>query len=134
MGDDTHFCAACGAECRAFARYPWHMCQDCCEQAVDHAGRKLNFANESVGGGFVFSIEGVEGLYACAGVLCKIRGRPVRVQEARFGGVVAEPWTGQPASADRLVDLCNLDPDFSALRRVDVRSGRSGGTGPMAMS
>lgn len=28
------------------------------------------------------------------GVLCLVRGRPVLVTEAHFGGVVAQPWSG----------------------------------------
>ena len=129
MSDAPHFCAGCGVERRAYPRYPWHMCNDCCESAVDHSGRKLRFGNESFGGGFLFSIDGVEGVYSCGGVLCLINGRPARVQEARFGGVVAEPWADGAAKSDRVVDLRNFDPDFSALRQVSPARNKSGESG-----
>ena len=116
---EGHFCAACGVARDAFPRYPWHFCNACRDSAVDHKGRRVRCGNETMGGGFVFEIEGLAGVYACRGVICRIKGRPARLQEARFGGVVAEPWHGGPVGRTDLVDLTSRDPDFEALRRVD---------------
>ena len=88
-----HYCPGCGKPQRIFLRYPWYFCQDCLDEAVDGDGRRLVFGNVSFSGGLSWGYaddpdmrddRAVEGI-------CLIRGRPVTVGEARFGGVVAEP-------------------------------------------
>ena len=96
-GAPGHFCPGCGAPLGAFLRYPWHFCAACRDSAVDGAGRGLLFGNEGLSGGFMFryaedAARGADGGWiACRGVIARIAGRPVRITEARFGGVVAEP-------------------------------------------
>ncbi len=89
-----HFCPGCGAERRPFLRYPWYFCKDCLGQACDGAGRTLEFGNVSFSGGFAWRFGDSDPATAvtCTGVICLIRGRPVIVHEARFGGIVAEPF------------------------------------------
>jgi len=103
-----HFCPACGATRKAFLRYPWHLCNDCRKRAVDGAGRALEFANESLSGGFMFRYAGEDddGWRPCLAVIALVDARPVRIAEARFGGIVAEPVPNRPhADADRICDL-----------------------------
>ena len=91
-----HFCPGCGAERQFVGRYPWHFCNDCRDLAVDGENRPLDFGNVSMSGGFVWfyrdepDLTDPDALQA----LCLIRGRPVLVHEARFGGIVAEPLPG----------------------------------------
>ncbi|SMY08410.1 hypothetical protein [Flavimaricola marinus] len=119
-----HHCPGCGKPQKPFLRYPWHFCNDCRELAVDHAGRKLHFGNESMGGGFVWQIEGQDETYSSYGLLCLIHNRPVHVGEARFGGIVAQPWTQEPNSDDKVADLRRRDPNFEAFRRIRPGPGR----------
>ncbi len=107
-----HFCPCCAAPQKPFLRYPWHLCNACRERAVDGAGRALEFANESLSGGFMFRYagDGDDGWIPCSAVIALIASRPVHITEARFGGVVAEPLIDRP--------LGNLDGVYD-LRRGD---------------
>lgn len=93
----NHFCPACGRPLEPFLRYPWHLCTDCRDRAVDGTGRALQFGNEGLSGGFMFRYTGdgdgqdAGGWIPCRAVIALVDGRPVHVTEARFGGVVAEP-------------------------------------------
>lgn len=127
-GAPGHFCPGCGAPLGAFLRYPWHFCAACRDSAVDGAGRGLLFGNEGLSGGFMFryaedAARGADGGWiACRGVIARIAGRPVRITEARFGGVVAEPIRdGHLPAEEGVVDLRRGD-------RVVPTSG--GGTSP----
>ena len=107
-----HFCPACGTPLKAFLRYPWHLCKDCRNRAVDGAGRALAFGNEGLSGGFMFRYadDGDDGWIACRAVIALVSGRPVYITEARFGGVVAEPLTDRRlADLDRVYDLRTRD-------------------------
>lgn len=97
-----HFCPACGAPQKAFLRYPWHLCNDCRKTAVDGEGRALEFSNASASGGFMFRYSGedADGWKPCRAVIALVCGRPVRIAEARFGGIVAEPMTDRPQPED----------------------------------
>lgn len=108
-----HFCPGCGVQLTPFLRYPWYFCKDCRKKTVDHAGRTLHFGNVSMSGGLTWRIEGQEVTYTSRGVLCLINKRSVLVGEARFGGTVAQPWTGNFNRDDKIADLRRRDPDFS---------------------
>ncbi|MBY6049893.1 hypothetical protein [Vannielia litorea] len=97
-----HFCPGCGAKRKAFLRYPWHFCNDCRALACDKDGRRIECFNTSIGGGFAWRYvdEPEEAMRECYGVIAVIRGRPVYLHEARFGGVVAEPMM-ESARVDR---------------------------------
>ena len=112
----THHCPACGAEREHVPRYPWHLCNDCRRTACDCDGTALRAGNESLSGGFVFSRDG-EAWFRAPGVLALVRERPVLLHEARFGGIVAEPWAGRPAP-EGYVDLTRRWPDEGTLDRV----------------
>ena len=108
-----HFCPCCGAPQKAFLRYPWHLCNACCNSAVDGAGRRLDFSNESASGGFMFRYagDGDDGWISCRAVIALIAQRPVHVTEARFGGIVAEPLIDRPlGDLDQVHDLRRGDP------------------------
>lgn len=72
-------------------RYPWYICALCRERITDAEGRRLEFANTSVSGGFAWRVAGETEFREARGYLGLLDGRPVRVGEARFGGIVAEP-------------------------------------------
>ena len=104
-----HFCPGCGAAQKLFPRYPWYFCQACLKLAEDGNGRRLDFGNMSFSGGLYWKYaDTVEvGEEECGDVVCLIRGRPVIVTEARFGGVVAQPLHSQSnfANSHKIVDL-----------------------------
>ena len=110
MSDAPHFCPGCGAERKAFPRYPWHFCTNCRRGATDGAGRRLVFGNVSASGGLCwrYATEDPDAAQVVRAVLCLIGGRPVLVREARFGGVVAEPLLSGPAPREAL-DLTRRD-------------------------
>lgn len=106
-GTPGHFCPGCGRPLDAVLRYPWHFCPSCCDSAVDGAGRRLEFGNESLSGGFMFRYagDGDDGWISCRGVVALIVGRPVSIGEARFGGIVAEPLTQSSTAGRGVYDL-----------------------------
>lgn len=111
-GTPGHFCPGCGMPRKPFLRYPWHLCNDCRKQAVDGAGRALEFSNESASGGFMFRYAGDDeddddgGWIPCRGVIAYVAKRPVHITEARFGGIVAEPMMDRRLyELDRVHDL-----------------------------
>ncbi len=104
----NHHCPVCGASLRAFLRYPWYLCQECVDKAVDGDGRALEFTEMTLSGGFAFRYagEGEEAWRTCHGVVALVAGRPVRIDEARFGGIVAEPIPNRAlADSDGVCDL-----------------------------
>ncbi len=72
-------------------RYPWYICALCRERITDAEGRRLEFANTTVSGGFSWRRAGEAEFREAEGYLGLLDGRPVRVGAARFGGLVAEP-------------------------------------------
>ena len=87
----NHHCPGCGTEQSSVPRYPWYFCPDCLKLAEDEAGNRLEFSNASMSGGLVWRYAGDEDWRETGAVACLIKGRPVMVQEARFGGITAEP-------------------------------------------
>ena len=85
----SQLCPICGNAQRPFPRYPRYLCQACAAEAVDEAGRRLEFCNESIGGGF-------QAMIAATGEIrdshvCFIRGVRCWADEARLGGIVIQP-------------------------------------------
>jgi hypothetical protein len=78
-------------------RYPWYICALCRERITDAEGVPLEFANTSISGGFAWRRAGDETFHEARGYLGLLDGRPVRVSEARFGGIVAEPMASPSA-------------------------------------
>lgn len=70
------------------ARYPRYLCRECASGASDKSGKKLEFGNTDLSGGF-------EAVYADTGKKyqsheCFVKGMRCWADEARFGGVVIE--------------------------------------------
>jgi hypothetical protein len=112
-GEGSHFCPGCGRE-RAFnPRYPWHLCAACLARATDGDGRAVEFSNASFSGGLIYRLAGTKDWSEDVGLVrCLIGGRPVLVQEAHMGGVVAQPLTRWPLEGHE-TRIC----DLAALRR-----------------
>ena len=111
MTDTPHHCPGCGAQLRAFLRYPWYFCIDCRRLATDGTGARLSFGNATIGGGFTVGRDDGSAPTTCRGAICLIHGRPVFVHEARFGGVVAEPLRDPPRGGPGILDLRRGWPD-----------------------
>lgn len=109
MKGPKHHCPGCGTELPYFARYPWYFCETCLKSATDRKGRALVFFNVSMSGGLTwrYADDDASGEKDCIAVGCVIRGRPVLVTEARFGGVVAQP-TSREMLSDALKKRTNL--------------------------
>lgn len=93
MTSRTHHCPACGAALPAMARHPWYICALCRDRITDADGHVLEFGNTSVSGGFAWRRVGDPVFREAAAYLGLLDGRPVRVSAARFGGIVAEPFS-----------------------------------------
>jgi hypothetical protein len=106
-----HFCPGCGVRQRPFLRYPWYFCPTCTESATDGAGRRLEFANAGLSGGFQWRHAGADDWAGCGHVIALIAGRPALIGEARFGGIVAEP-------------IPDLPPGVMPCLTVDLRAGK----------
>jgi hypothetical protein len=86
---ELHPCPICSAPNPHQARYPNSVCFDCYDKACDSQGRKLNFFNLSMSGGFVAVIADTDEIYPSH--ICFIDGVACWADEARFGGIVIEP-------------------------------------------
>ncbi len=120
-----HHCPGCGVALRGAPRYPWRFCEACLARAVDGAGRPLRFGNAGPGGGLAWQYADSDTIFACVRVRCLIKGRPVLVSEARFGGVVAQPVNGMKEGGKHVLDLCGPDAGPGNCRIVSG-PGRAG--------
>lgn len=116
-----HFCPGCGAPQKRFDRYPWYFCGACLAEAADRDGRRLVFGNSSIFGGFEWAYADDPENFddKATVVICYIRNRLVTVQEARFGGIVAEPagsLTPAIVPAERVVRLDGAGGQQAAAR------------------
>ncbi|HVW56246.1 MAG TPA: hypothetical protein VHC00_11230 [Rhizobiaceae bacterium] len=116
-----HFCPGCGQPQKAFLRYPWHFCSACLGQAEDWQGRRLLFSNASITGGLTWSYRDASDEWRndSLKVLCLIKGRPVLVMEARFGGVVAQPAIGNVGPLAKHFPLLDLTHPSSDEKKAD---------------
>ncbi len=119
-----HYCPGCGVSLKYYARYAWYFCADCTNLARDHAGRNIVFFNLGLSGGLGWSYRERPQLGMTSGfvnVICLILDRQVIVGEARFGGVVCQPF-GEAGSGLRAasIDLANKY-DFDAMLAKMVR-------------
>lgn len=88
--NEFHPCPICSTPVRHWARYPTAVCDACFEKACDGQGRKLGFYNVSVGGGFKAKV--VETGEENENHICYIEGVKCWADEARFGGIVIQPF------------------------------------------
>jgi hypothetical protein len=98
--DVSQNCPICGTGQPADPRYPNYLCSDCVARAVDEGGRPLRFGNTGIGGGFVASYPGGETKRDSH--LCFVDGVTCWADEARFGGIVVQPY-GEHDEFPRLV-------------------------------
>lgn len=125
---EQHHCGGCGAALKYVARYEWYFCHDCVDLAKDFEGRRIGFFNTGPLGGFGWHYVGEPDRAMVDGfskVLCFIKGRRVEVCEARFGGIVAQPFNGiKPTSgiaAKMYVDLTRKANAVEAHARMRTR-------------
>lgn len=91
--DSPHRCPGCDCELKHSDRYPEYFCQACLCLATDGDGRRLQFGNTGLLGGYYWAYDDEPDRTHENGppVKCLILDRPVMVTEARFGGIVAQP-------------------------------------------
>jgi len=86
--NETHDCPICAQKVAHWERYPKQVCRQCADKASDAYGRRLQFTNASMSGGFraFYRDNGAE--YSRR--ICYIDGRKCFAAEHRFGGIVVE--------------------------------------------
>lgn len=102
-------CPICAATVEPNVRYRDYVCFDCCRKAVDEAGRRLGFGNESFSGGFVaWYRDNDETRYSN---ICFIDGVKCWADEAHMGGIVIRLYAGYEELADkRLSQIAANEP------------------------
>lgn len=97
-GNGPQQCAVCGAALIYSARYPDRLCDDCVARAVDGEGRRLEFGNTDISGGFmaVFAENGERAAAVERDHIVFVDGRRCRADEAHFGGIVVVPDVPSP--------------------------------------
>jgi hypothetical protein len=86
--ENTHNCPICAALVGHLERYPNQVCEYCASKVSDAYGRRLEFSNEDLSGGFVAVYRGTVEKYESN--LCYIDGVRCYANEHRFGGIVVE--------------------------------------------
>jgi hypothetical protein len=87
-----HPCPICTTPVPHRERYPLAVCGGCCDKACDDRGRKLNFDNVLMSGGFEAIVADTK--EESASHICYIEGVECWADEARFGGIVIQPYDG----------------------------------------
>ena len=89
-------CPICGVPRPHSPRYPDNVCADCVGRAVDETGRRLEFFNLTLTGGFgaAYADTGERLDTPRDAQTCFIDGVRCRAREARFGGIVVQPDRG----------------------------------------
>ena len=95
-----HPCPICTTPVPHLERYPRAVCGACYDKACDDRGRKLNFYNVSMSGGFEAIVADTKAEHPSH--ICYIEGVECWADEARFGGIVVQPHDGQPFEPDDL--------------------------------
>jgi len=88
-------CPICGDPVQSSHRYPRHVCPACFTEATDRDGRRLEFSNVHLSGGYAAQYADTGEPYDSHD--CWIRGIRCRADEARFGGIVIERDDAQDA-------------------------------------
>ena len=121
----TYQCPLCATALQPSDRYPRHVCPDCAQRAQSPDGRRLEFFNLGLSGGYGARYADTGQPYDSHD--CFIDGRLCHAGEARFGGIVIErpvvlleaPGT-MHGLADGIVGL----PTIQQLNLMsDIRSG-----------
>ena len=87
----THPCPGCAATVPTNPRYPLAFCADCLRDATtDSHGTPLEIC-EDPRMALAYRIGGRGEWQPAATILCRVRGQKARINQARFGGIIAEP-------------------------------------------
>lgn len=81
-------CPICHASLDPVPRYPHYVCANCAGKTVAANGRRLQFSNVDMSGGFAASYADTGESYASHA--CWIDGIPCHADEAYLGGIVVE--------------------------------------------
>lgn len=86
--NETHDCPICTEKVAHLERYPKQVCERCANKVSDAYGRRLQFSNEVLSGGFkaYYRDNGAEYQHQ----ICYIDGRKCFVGEYRSSGIVVE--------------------------------------------
>lgn len=84
----SYACPICMAPLEPVPRYPRYVCQECDKKAVADDGRRLQFSNVGLSGGYAAFFEDTGDVYDSHA--CWIDGIACHANEARFGGIVIE--------------------------------------------
>jgi hypothetical protein len=87
----SHLCSICSNSVPHSPRYPHAVCQDCYNKACNAQGQKLSCFNQSISGGFEAVVTDTQEKYLSH--ICYIEGHKCWADEARFGGIVIQPYT-----------------------------------------
>ena len=87
-------CPICHTSVQINPRYPNYLCSGCCDRAVDAQGRRLEFYNASLSGGFEarFKHDGSPAPEVTENHTIYVGFLKVWADEARFGGIVLTPY------------------------------------------
>lgn len=88
MEKNTQECPICAVPVNVNLRYPNYVCSSCFSKATDINGRKLNFYNTSIGGGYLAQYADTQEEYPKH--ICYINQIKCWADEARFGGIVIQ--------------------------------------------
>lgn len=83
-----HKCPICGIPLKKYEAYPNYVCMDCYDKATDINGRKLEFFNLGIGGGYGSEYSDIKEEYLSHE--CYIEGKHCWADEAKFGGIVIQ--------------------------------------------
>lgn len=86
-------CPVCGLAHSSLRRYPRALCRGCASRKVNLAGVPVTLTNISMSGGFAAYQPGgdIDAEVTATGLVL-VDSLECRAQEARFGGIVIEPW------------------------------------------
>jgi predicted amidophosphoribosyltransferase len=91
---EEQLCPICGKAQKKIPRYPDYICRDCAKRASDEQGRPLEFFNQGMSGGFYARHVGTR--EKSDNHICFIDGIKCWADEARFGGIVIQPFSPAP--------------------------------------
>lgn len=91
INEKYHNCPICDKKLKYSIRYPHYICSACKAKAVDENGNSLSFYNIDMGGGFF--AEYTETNEKRNSHICFINRVKCIADEARFGGIVLQPYS-----------------------------------------
>jgi len=90
---DKQFCPICNAEVQPSLRYPDYLCENCVTNAQSKDGKLVEFHNTNIAGGCVGQYTESKTKYDSD--IVYVNGVKCKAKEARFGGIVIQPFKNQ---------------------------------------